>query len=62
MILPDINTLVYAFHRDTSEHEPFADWLDSAIADAEPLLLPDTAYPPAPQSTRTATRDVVANL
>ncbi len=22
MILPDVNTLVYAFHRDTKEHEP----------------------------------------
>ncbi len=41
MILPDVNVLVYAFHRDTSEHQPFADWLDSVIADAEPLLLPD---------------------
>lgn len=41
MILPDVNTLVYAFHRDTREHELFADWLDSVIADAEPLLLPD---------------------
>ncbi len=34
MILPDVNTLVYAFHRDTKEHEP------------------------APQSARTATRNV----
>ncbi len=41
MILPDVNTLVYAFHRDSTEHQPFADWLDKVIADAEPILLPD---------------------
>lgn len=41
MILPDVNTLVYAFHRDATEHRPFAEWLDSVIADAEPILLPD---------------------
>ena len=41
MILPDVNTLVYAFHRDTAEHEPVAGWLDSVLAAGEPLLLPD---------------------
>ena len=42
MILPDVNTLAYAFHRDTAEHERFAAWLDAALTDAEPILLPDT--------------------
>lgn len=41
MILPDVNTLVYAFHQDTPEHQPVARWLDSALAASEPLLLPD---------------------
>ena len=41
MILPDVNTLVYAFHRDAAENEPFAEWLDSIVSDAVPILLPD---------------------
>lgn len=41
MILPDVNTLVYAFHRDTEQHENYATWLDSVLASAEPVLLPD---------------------
>ena len=41
MILPDVNTLVYAFHRDTSHHDGYAGWLNSALADSEPMLLPD---------------------
>lgn len=42
MILPDVNTLVYAFHRDTAEHEPFAAWLNAVLTEGEPILLPDT--------------------
>ena len=41
MILPDVNTLVYAFHRDSSRHDRYADWLNSALAGAEPVLLAD---------------------
>ncbi|MXW96710.1 MAG: type II toxin-antitoxin system VapC family toxin [Acidimicrobiaceae bacterium] len=41
MILPDVNTLVYAFRRDTEHHEDYAGWLNSAVAGAEPIVLPD---------------------
>ncbi len=41
MILPDVNALVYAFHRDTTDHERYAAWLDSVLAGSEPMLLPD---------------------
>ena len=41
MILPDVNVLVYAFHRDTAPHEDYAEWLNSALAGSEPILLPD---------------------
>ena len=41
MILPDITTLVYAFHRDAALHEGFANWLNSVLAGSESLLLPD---------------------
>ena len=41
MILPDVNTLVYSFHRDTAHHEDYADWLNATLVGAEPLLLPD---------------------
>ena len=41
MILPDVNTLVYAFHRDTAEHQRYADWLNLALSGSEPILLPD---------------------
>lgn len=41
MILPDVNTLVYAFHRDTAHHTDYATWLNSALAGSEPILLPD---------------------
>ena len=41
MILPDVNTLVYAFHRDATDHERYADWLNSVLAGSEPMLLPD---------------------
>ena len=41
MILPDVNTLVYAFHRDSSRHDRYAHWLHSALTGAEPVLLAD---------------------
>lgn len=41
MILPDVNTLVYAFHRDTAEHEDYAGWLNRVVGGLEPILLPD---------------------
>lgn len=41
MILPDVNVLVYAFHKDTSEHELYASWLNSILASVELILLAD---------------------
>ena len=41
MILPDVNTLVYAFRRDTGHFEDYAGWLNATMAGAEPVLLPD---------------------
>lgn len=41
MILPDVNTLVYTFHRDATEHDFYAPWLDSILRGTEPLALAD---------------------
>ncbi len=41
MILPDVNTLVYAFHRDAVGHDRYADWLSAVLAGSEPLMLAD---------------------
>lgn len=41
MILPDVNTLVYAFRRDTEHFEDYAGWLNTTMAGSEPILLPD---------------------
>lgn len=41
MILPDVNTLVYAFHRDTAEYDLYAPWLDSILRGSQPLALAD---------------------
>jgi toxin-antitoxin system PIN domain toxin len=41
MILPDVDTLVYAFHRDAAGHDRYARWLSSALAGTEPVLLAD---------------------
>lgn len=43
MILPDVNVLVYAFHRGAAEHDRYAAWLTEAmntsvLALAEPAL------------------------
>lgn len=40
MILPDVNVLVYAFGRDTGEHDAYSGWLRSAAA-GETLALSD---------------------
>lgn len=41
MILPDVNTLVYAFRRDTEHFEDYAGWLNATMAGSEPIFLPD---------------------
>lgn len=41
MILPDINVLVYAFHRDSPRHEAYAAWLAGALGGGEELALTD---------------------
>jgi uncharacterized protein len=36
VIIPDVNTLVYAYRREAADHERYADWLARAVAgDAE---------------------------
>ena len=41
MILPDVNTLVYAFCQNTEHFEDYAGWLNATVAGTEPILLPD---------------------
>ena len=41
MILPDVNTLVYSFHRDAGVNDSYAEWLNSALSGSEPVLLAD---------------------
>lgn len=41
MILPDVNVLVYAFHRDSPRHEAYAAWLAGALGSGEELALTD---------------------
>lgn len=41
MILPDVNVLVYAFRRDTSDHEAFSSWLASAVGGDEAFAVSD---------------------
>ncbi len=41
MILPDVNILVYAFRADTPEHERYATWLGTYVADGGLLALSD---------------------
>ncbi|MDY7104482.1 MAG: TA system VapC family ribonuclease toxin [Actinomycetota bacterium] len=33
MILPDVNVLVYAFHRDAPRHREYKAWLDGAVVE-----------------------------
>ena len=42
MILPDVNVLIYAFRRDSEDHERYKDWLESVVNGP-------TAYGIAPQ-------------
>lgn len=41
MILPDVNTLVYAYRREADDHEAYAKWLSGIVAGAEELALVD---------------------
>lgn len=41
MILPDVNTLVYAYRREFDEHEAYASWLSGIVAGADELALVD---------------------
>ena len=76
MILPDVNTLVYAFRRDTEHFEDYAGWLNATMAGSEPILLPDVVLTgflrvvtnrkifsdPAPRAGRPVVRGDVENL
>ena len=37
MLCPDVNVLLYAFRRDSSDHERYAHWLQDAMTGAEPV-------------------------
>lgn len=39
MILPDVNVLVFAFRRESAEHEQYAGWLTRVVGGAEELGL-----------------------
>lgn len=41
MILPDVNTLVYAYRREADEHEAYARWLSGIVAGTDELALVD---------------------
>lgn len=41
MILPDVNALVYGFHRDSPRHEAHAAWLAGIVEGGEELALTD---------------------
>jgi toxin-antitoxin system PIN domain toxin len=41
MILPDVNTLVYAYRREVDQHEAYAGWLAAVVAGADELALVD---------------------
>ena len=43
MIVPDVNVLVYAYHRDAAEHEQYAEWLADVVAGPEELGLVEAA-------------------
>jgi uncharacterized protein len=42
MIIPDVNTLVYAYRREAREHHRYADWLVRVVAGDDELGLVDT--------------------
>jgi uncharacterized protein len=41
LILPDVNTLVYAFRREAERHERYASWLAGMVAGGDDLALTD---------------------
>lgn len=41
MILPDVNTLVYAFRREAEHHEAYAAWLGGVVSGSDDLALTD---------------------
>jgi toxin-antitoxin system PIN domain toxin len=41
VILPDVNTLVYAYRRESDDHEAYANWLSGIVAGSEELALVD---------------------
>jgi toxin-antitoxin system PIN domain toxin len=41
VILPDVNTLVYAFRRESPEHDTHREWLGSFASGSEELALAD---------------------
>lgn len=41
MILPDVNVLVGAFHRDAREHDRYAAWLARVVAGGDEIALHD---------------------
>jgi toxin-antitoxin system PIN domain toxin len=43
VIVPDVNVLVYAFHRDATKHEQYAEWLADVVAGPEELGLVEAA-------------------
>jgi toxin-antitoxin system PIN domain toxin len=43
VIVPDVNVLVYAHHRDAATHEQYAEWLADVVAGADELGLVEAA-------------------
>ena len=37
MLCPDVNILLYAFRRDSTDHRRYAQWLQEAMTGAEPV-------------------------
>ena len=37
MLCPDVNVLLYAFRRDSADHNPYAQWLQRAMTGHEPV-------------------------
>lgn len=40
MILPDVNVLLYAFRRDSPDHELYQDWLEGVVNGPEVYGVP----------------------
>jgi toxin-antitoxin system PIN domain toxin len=41
VILPDVNTLVYAYRREAAAHEPYRSWLAEVLGGSEEVALVD---------------------